>query len=182
MSRPRSRKPGKKRRSWTEAYELLLRYVEREGHARMSTSHREGGYGLGGWAYAQRKAYRRGTLSTVRIKMLERLPGWFWESLLASWHERYNQLCRVVEIEGHARIPDSYMDGDFKLGKWVDKQRQRFHLGVLSDDRIKKLEGLPGWSWVVFPDRWQEDYQRLARYIENEGDAQVGWLSLRFQF
>ena len=57
------------------------------------------------------------------------------------------------------------MDG-FKLGLWVNKQRND---RVLNDDRIKKLEQLQGWSWNPDQDKWNKAFVLLIKYEEEYG-------------
>ena len=38
-------------------------------------------------------------------------------------------------------------DEELKLCLWVDKQKEDYKQGKLSEEQIKKLGGLPGWSW-----------------------------------
>ncbi|MCP4674211.1 MAG: hypothetical protein GY854_01560 [Deltaproteobacteria bacterium] len=61
---------------WKEKYELLLRYVEREGLVVISRTHMEEGQRLGQWVRIQRRSYKR--MSAARKAALERLPGWKW--------------------------------------------------------------------------------------------------------
>jgi Helicase associated domain. len=63
---------------WEEAFALLVRYAEREGHARIPQSHREDVLKLGTWVATQRNAYRAGKLDADRKRRLEGLPGWSW--------------------------------------------------------------------------------------------------------
>jgi superfamily II DNA or RNA helicase len=63
---------------WQSTYDLLLAFVEREGHARVPHTHREGSVNLGTWVTTQRRHYRRGTLIPQRVARLEVLPGWTW--------------------------------------------------------------------------------------------------------
>jgi hypothetical protein len=64
---------------WEESFEQLVRFVEREGHARVPRSYRQDGFRLGGWVKGQRDAYRSGRLTAERRNRLEALPGWVWD-------------------------------------------------------------------------------------------------------
>jgi hypothetical protein len=63
---------------WRETYGRLLRFVEREGHARVPSTHMEEGTRLGSWVIGQRQAGRAGSLARERTQLLEALPGWVW--------------------------------------------------------------------------------------------------------
>jgi len=65
-----------------EAYQngltALRRFVEREGHARVPLSHKEGEFSLGSWVSNQRPSYNDKRLSAERIADLDAL-GFVWE-------------------------------------------------------------------------------------------------------
>jgi len=65
---------------WQENLETLVRFVDREGHARVPAKHREGGLRLGQWVAIQRENYRKGKLSYDRANLLAQLPGWVWDA------------------------------------------------------------------------------------------------------
>ncbi|MCP4675522.1 MAG: hypothetical protein GY854_08455 [Deltaproteobacteria bacterium] len=154
---------------WKEKYELLLRYVEREGFATVSHTHMEEGQRLGQWVRIQRRSHNR--MSAARKAALERLPGWTWTALKDPWKEKYILLQDYVEREGRATIPDTYIvNGEF-LGEWVASQRR--NRGKLSDAHKAALERLPGWKWREHDRRWEEKYKLLVRYVEHEGHALV---------
>ena len=86
-------------------------------------------------------------LSKERILRLTELPGWLWDVFAAQWEEGYSNLQRFVERHGHAKVLQSHQEGAFRLGNWVAAQRRRFKKGTLAQDRIDRLEALPGWVW-----------------------------------
>jgi len=57
-----------------------MRFVEREGHARVPQSWREDGYRLGQWVGVQRSDFKKGQLGEARRERLEGLPGWSWHA------------------------------------------------------------------------------------------------------
>ena len=65
---------------WRAAFELLGRYVQREGHARVPVGHLEEGFPLGRWVSKRRSAHRHGELSAERVDLLEGMPGWTWDA------------------------------------------------------------------------------------------------------
>jgi hypothetical protein len=64
---------------WEETYDRLLRFVEREDHARPPQRHVEEGLQLGSWVSVQRQFYRKRILRPERARRLEAVPGWTWE-------------------------------------------------------------------------------------------------------
>ncbi len=44
----------------------------------------------------------------------------------------------------------------------------------MSDERIRLLEALPGWSWeMLWADAWETAFAALAQYVDREGTASV---------
>jgi len=118
---------------WDEGYAHLQRFAEREHHASVPKSHEEDGYQLGQWVQTQRTAHRRNQLSAKRSARLEELPGWTWNTKDAAWEQAFLLLDRFAAREGNTRVP----------------QRAAGRAGALSEDRVARLEALPGWTWSV---------------------------------
>ena len=131
---------------WEEAFAALTAYVEREGHARVPSRHREGDFRLGQWVAIQ----RRGRLSRERRERLEALPGWTWDEKDTRWEEAFAALKAYVDREGHARVPTStwkMVSGwDCKSAYQAEQQRA----GADAAGTRDRLEALPGATggWV----------------------------------
>ena len=156
-----------------EFFEVLQRFVEREGDARVGQSHVEDGVKLGTWVDGRRSDYRKGKLESEYIARLEKLPGWSWDPLADQFEEFFEVLERFVERERHARVPRSHVEGVVKLGNWVTHQRAKYRKGKLEPEYIARLAALPGWSWDPFADRFEENVRVLMRFVEREGHARV---------
>jgi hypothetical protein len=156
--------------AWEEAYDRLLRFAEREGHGRVPKAYRdEDGFGLGSWVDAQRQFSKRGGLSADRADRLEAVRGWVWNPMEGKWEEGYSHLLQFVEREAHSRVPQSYRDEDgYRLGNWVNVQRAFRRRGLLSKERIRLLEAVPGWVWDAVEARWEDAYARLVRFTRRE--------------
>src|SRR6202007_996324 len=111
------------------------------GHARVASGHIEDGVKLGGWI-AEQSAERR-NLSPERVAQLEALPGWSWTVSQDVWDERYELVRKFAKREGHARVPQSYVENGVNIGKWVSVQRAK--RDKLVPERRAKLDALPGW-------------------------------------
>ena len=74
---------------------------------------------------------------------------------------------------GESRIP-GHRDGEYaQLSRWVNKQRQAYSFGKISDGKIARLKILPGWAWNVLDAQWEEGFEALLAYVEKYGTARV---------
>ena len=158
---------------WQDKFEELEKYVKENGNARVIKTYPS----IGAWVVTQRVTYNRGELSKERINLLETLNGWSWDSNESVWQDKFEELKDYVRDNGNALVPLRYSS----LGKWVISQRQNYKAGNLSKDRIDILEGLNGWSWDSNELVWQDKFEELKKYIEENGNAQVPKTHLSIQ-
>jgi hypothetical protein len=133
--------------------------------------HREEGYRLGQWAGNQRA--RRSKLSKEHAQRLEALPGWVWDHFKADWEQGFAHLRKFVECGGHARVPQTASQDDFRLGGWIAVQRNAYREGKLDPERRARLEALPGCVWDSREAAWEDGYARLREFAEREGHSRV---------
>jgi superfamily II DNA or RNA helicase/SAM-dependent methyltransferase len=134
---------------------------------------------LGRWVNKQRECYKciksippiptRAKLTEERIKLLEEIPGWYWdisEKIKVSsrnlsdidklWLIKRNNVLDFVKKNN--RLPSTSIDvseEEKELGIWVNNQRRahkclmdNIHTKArLNEERIKLLEEIPGWYW-----------------------------------
>jgi len=155
---------------WEKGFRHLSRFAEREGHARVPTGWLEDGYRLGSWVSAQRHSERP---AADRAARLESLPGWSWDPHAEQWEVSFRQLQRFVEREGHALVRLDHVEDGRRLGAWVTGQRAAFIKGRLDAERIARLEEIPGWTWDVLAEKWEEGFTHLCRFADREGHARV---------
>jgi superfamily II DNA or RNA helicase len=155
--------------NWEEGFTSLLGFVEREGDAGVAKDHIEDGYNLGRWTSHQR--VKRRSLSRDRRKRLEALPGWSWDLRGDMWQRKFDLLREFQRREGHALVPQGYVEDGVKLGTWVLEQRN--NEAKLSEERRKLLESVPGWAWDPYTEAWEQGYEALTRFADREGHARV---------
>ena len=109
----------------------------------------EDGYRLGTWVNTQRTAHNKGRLDQDRTRRLEDLPNWTWDLLESLWEDGYASLQAYTDREAHARPPATWKENGYRLGSWVSNQRAAHRKGGLDQDKIRRLEDLPGWAWNV---------------------------------
>jgi hypothetical protein len=131
--------------SWEDSFAALIAFKSREGHCVVPDGRGAGALQqLAKWVSHQR--HRRNTMSAERRTRLDQI-GFAWDPQESSWEEGFTALRKFNEREGNCRVPISHVEGVHKLGAWVSYQRRR--KDVLSDQRKRRLETLPGWVWKV---------------------------------
>jgi superfamily II DNA or RNA helicase len=158
---------------WEEGFSHLKAFSEREGHCRvLAVNKSEDGYGLGQWVRKQRDD--KETMDPDRRQLLEKLPGWSWEVNTDKWEEGFSHLKEFADREGHCRAHRHCKTEDgYRLGNWVKSQRNANTAGAMKPDRRQRLEGLPGWSWEVNTDKWEEGFSHLKEFADREGHCRV---------
>jgi Helicase associated domain len=89
------------------------------------------------------------------------------------WEDGFRQLEAYIKRHGHARVPGSHAIDGYKLGSWVNRQRSFHARGVLGADRERRLGKLPGWTWDILADRWEDGFRQLEAYVKRHGHARV---------
>jgi len=158
---------------WEFSYGLLEKYTAEYGTARVPVDYVMDEYPLGQWASVQRGLYTKGQLTDDRRDKLESLPGWSWDVLSDKWDLWIGLMHQFVTEHGHAKVPVPYMVGEYNLRSWVATQRGLYRRGELSEERIRELEALPGWSWDLLADRWNEYYDAVKAFATRLGHARV---------
>jgi hypothetical protein len=100
------------------------------------------------------------------------LPGWTWDTRADQWEEGFSYLRQYSEREGNCRVPWNHETNEgYRLGGWVNTQRTE--KSKMEPDHRRRLEELPGWSWDVRADQFEEYFSRMKEYSEREGHCRV---------
>jgi superfamily II DNA or RNA helicase len=160
--------------AWEYKYALLQAYVT-EYHKTPAATVDYKGIHLGSWCNVQRqvkKGAMSGIMSDDRIQKLEAIVGWVWETDMdEKWEHRYSLLQAYVSEFG--QIPSgrtTYRGAG--IGAWCNTQRtaKREHKAPITDERIQKLESIPGWFWDIdIIGVWESKYKLLQTYIDEHG-------------
>ncbi|AQA04895.1 hypothetical protein BVC93_23560 [Mycobacterium sp. MS1601] len=157
-------------RWWDDWFAKLEDYVTEQGTARVPQTYvTEDGAKLGTWVSNQRSTWE--SLSAERRSRLEQLAGWTLDSRTAFWEEGFRHLQAYAKETGTAQPPSNCIRDGFKLGVWVNTQRQNWT--TLDDERKRRLEQLPGWTLNTKNTQWEEGLAHLIAYVEEHSTALV---------
>ena len=125
-----------------------------------STSPDKTGKKIGSWAGVMRCAKRNGELDDDTIKLLENIPGWFWDR--EGFYEIYEKYKYCLDNNFEPTVERMGL----MIEKWISKARGHKKNNELTEDQIKKLEDLPGWKWDGHP-AFDEMYEKHKSWIIN---------------
>jgi hypothetical protein len=145
--------------AWQEMFIGLQEYAKKEGNTLVPTNQLlNNGKKLGHWVNDQRKKYQKGTLTAMRIKLLESVPQWTWDAVRYKWEKMFEALEEYARKNGNCSAPyDLFVSDGKRLADFVNVQRQRRE--QLGEDRRILLEALPGWTWRPKVGKWQESFE-----------------------
>ena len=176
---------------WTKMYLLAETYFKNYGNLEISKKFKtlngidydDKGYNLIMWIYKQRQAYKRGKLSKEKIELLEKI-GMHFDTIDNDemWTRMYKLAENYFRKHGNLEIPQRFktMNGIIKdengynLGTWINRQRQEYKKGKLSEDRIELLEKIGmRFENVLNIIGWTKMYTLAEIYFEKYGDLEI---------
>lgn len=142
---------------WLKSFSELQHFVE--------TEHRlpkRGENALSRWCHTQRQARKKGILLAERIALLDSVGFWWEQDLDRIWQENWERTLSFYKKEG--RWPKTT---DGPLGSWLNTQRKARRQGVLSSDRLSRMEKA-GFMWGG-DDIWYSNYEKLKMFYHEKG-------------
>ena len=94
-----------------------------------------------------------------------------------SWEAWYDLAKQYYEEHGNLLVPRVYAAGDYKLGRWIERQRAAYNGKVLysglNEERIKKLDEI-GMVWrLEVRESWDTWYALAKAYYQENGHLRV---------
>jgi superfamily II DNA or RNA helicase len=154
--------------SWEKMFAALVIYKDINGHCNVPHLCSKNPK-LGKWVHKQRQKRRNSQLSEERICRLDQI-GFLWDILDAWWEEKFAELLAYKEINGHCNVPSHCKNQG--LGGWVTTQRTVRKTGLLSEERIQRLNQI-GFVWDILDAWWEEKFAELLAYKEINGHCKV---------
>jgi len=131
-----------------KGFQETLHYKKSTGNPNTPASYKTAeGFRLGLWQQHQRMSYKKGNLSSGRIKQLEKIR-FTWGILEEKFEKGFQETLLYKESTGNPNAPRNYSTAGFWLGDWQSNQRERYKKGKLSPDRIERLEEI-GFKWIT---------------------------------
>ena len=132
---------------WMRSYNKLQEYIKKYGrypeHANIGKLYL--------WRNTQRYKYKRNELSQEQISLLEKIPNWNWEESgyrTEVWNNTYEEYIQYMKDTGYKPLiynTTNLVERSFI--KWIETQRKKYNANKMSEEKIKKLESIPNWSW-----------------------------------
>ena len=103
--------------------------------------------GLSKWISQQRTLFKKGLLKSSKIEKLQQLSHWTWDPYKDDWLINYNKFCLYVQENDDPNPAPALVWRGWKIGSWINSQRQQYKTGLLPQDRIDHLESHSGFIW-----------------------------------
>lgn len=146
---------------WYEQFGKLCQHVQE--HGKLYTKDHPSYRFIG----IQRMSYKSEKMPVERIRLLEQVEGWSWNTIDSNWETAYLTLSDQLSVhKSNSMIPQTILPDGRRLDAWISNQLNNYRKGILDDERIKRLEGLPGWRWSRNESRFELMLERLRKHIE----------------
>jgi hypothetical protein len=91
----------------------------------------------------QRARFKQNKLSMDRQILLQNINGWYWNfDLNQEWDNNYNILIKFIAENN--KLPSTNMS---KIYNWIQNQKQLYKKGILSNERVNRINQIPLWKW-----------------------------------
>ena len=148
--------------AWNKNYEVLVKYYAENGDSNVPRSYHN--KQLSGWVKRQRNNLKDGKLSSNQIVLLNNLD-FVWNRTDGQWYKKFCCLVRFQQKFGHCYVTAKY---DRSLAEWTQRQRREYKTrpSKISEERLRKLEALEGWSWEKLKEQAPERHIEFEREMD----------------
>ena len=160
--------------AWKRGLEHAKAYFEEHGNLLVPAKYKaKDDFALGHWIMTKRKDCSNGRMTEEEIRQLDAL-GMAWNAVSAKWERGYAEAAAYYEQYADLEVPTKYItESGLKLGAWISYQKDAYQKGLLSTERIHRLEQI-GMNWGERNyRRWMEQYHAAERYYQVHGDLDV---------
>ena len=108
-------------------------------------------------------------LQNLNFDSVLQIPGITMQDLaVVSQLQKHTKDNKLYEIFGDLKVFPTYVTSDgFKLGNWIDNQREKYRTGAIKQyrfDRLSEIEMI----WKL-PDPWEVRFEIAKKYYEEHG-------------
>ena len=159
---------------WNFCFEQLKDFVIKNGKYSVPKDMKlNNGVLLFSWLSNQKNRKKNGKLRPDRIERLESLPNWTWGFWDTQWQSVFEDLQDY--LAEHNLYPPRKLVGNSgkQLYEWILTQRTNFRNGSISQDSIRLLETLPGWSWDPLKEQFDAAILAINEFASVNGHPNV---------
>jgi len=146
---------------WNERYLDLLSLYESTGSSSVPRALEF--QTLYAWSKQQRKEYKQSSLSTEKVELLNQIE-FDWHPVDSNaddyWDTKYGHLKAYFETHGTSYVPARYP----VIGQWSAFQRGDRRKGVLSEERIQKLDEI-NFIWEPRDRNWLNKFFKYKKLV-----------------
>ena len=163
--------------SWNQQFQELINYNEKNGHTNVPSTCKEYPL-LSLWVRAQRQCFKQNKLEQKKIDRLNSVGFQFElrkevKRTGLSWNDYFLELKKFEEAYGHTFPSSDYLVKGTVFREWVSHQRIYYRMGKLTEDQMKKLDGLNVMEVSRDDFDWESRYKELVKFKELNGHCRV---------
>lgn len=162
------------RAKWDDNFEALKQYYQQNGHCDVGTTVSwNASTTLSSFVQNQRKEYKKwqkGENSHIderKIDMLDSIE-FIWDKNRLVWENRFKELLAFKKEFGHLNVPMKYKT----LGQWVTKHRKTKKSGMLSKEKMDRLDEI-GFIWDVKEWQFQRGLRKMKDFKARHGHLKI---------
>jgi len=159
--------------NWEKMFSSMCEFKSNYGHCNVPQRWDKNPV-LANWIANQRQLKRKNRLKSDYLRRLNEI-GFIWHTQADLWEKRFAELLQFKKVYDHCDVPKDWSENP-KLGTWVNNQRRNKKKGILSPERICRLDEI-GFLWHIVDSGWEDNYSELSKYYKIYGhtDVPIKW-------